>query len=173
MAAFTGKGVVATLATGAYASTQLTGTPLTTLQSGGRVRVATDYITLDAAANSGAVMKLCWIPYGAVIIDGYVIHGATDTSVTVKGGVIGVSGTTYDNNDDIFFTALACATEAESRSAPKRLQVMTPVTDVATAPTPGYKVTDPLGAYIILTTGGAANGSTAAKFFVEALYVMD
>jgi hypothetical protein len=79
-----------------------------------------------------------------------------------------------DDNDDIFFTALACATAAESRSAPKRLQVMTPVADiVAAAPTPGYKVTDPMGANILLTTGGAANGSTAAKFFVSVDFVMD
>ena len=174
MAAFAGKGVAALALTGTYASTQLAGATLTARQSGARVRVSMDYITLDAAANSGAVMKLGWVPYGATIIDGYITHGATDTSVTVKGGVIGVSGTTYDNNDDIFFTALACATAAESRSAPKRLQVMTPVADEAsTLPSAGYKVTDPLGAHVILTTAGAANGSTAAKFYACIQYVMD
>jgi hypothetical protein len=166
MAAFAGKGVAATA--------HLAGTKLSTVQLSGRLRIATDSITLTAAADIGATMKLCWIPYGATILDGFVNHGDTDTNVTIKGGVVGVSGTTYDNNDDIFFTALACATEAESRSAPKRLQLMKPVTDiVAAAPTPGYKVTDPAGAYIILTTAGAANGAAAAKFFALVEYVMD
>lgn len=166
MAAFAGKGVTATA--------HDAGTKLNARQLAGRVRIATDYITVDASANAGATMKLCWIPYGATILDGYVTHGATNTGLTIKGGVVGVGGTTYDNNDDIFFTALAAATEAESRSAPKRLQIMTPVTDILSAsPSPGYKVTDPQGAYIILTTAGAANGATAAKFFATVFFVMD
>jgi hypothetical protein len=167
MAAFNGKGVAATA--------HDAGSKLSTAQLAGRLRVATDYIAVTASADSGWTAKLCWIPFGATILDGYVTHGATNTATTCKIGIVGVSGTTYDNNDDLFVAAsTVMATEAESRSAPKRLQLMKPVTDiVAAAPTPGYKVTDPAGAYIILTTAGAANGAAAAKFFALVEYVMD
>lgn len=161
MAVFAGKGVAATA--------HLAGTKLTTAQLAGRVRCATDYISLDAAANAGATMKLCWIPYGATILDGYVTHEATNTSLTTTGGIIGNNGvTTYDNDADLFWTALATATAAESRSAPKRIQKL-----VMTGTTPGYKVTDPNGAHIILTTAGAANGGSAALFSACVFYVMD
>lgn len=161
MAAFAGKGVAATA--------HIAGSVLTTAQLAGRVRVASDYISLDAAANSGATMDLCWIPYGATILDGYVTHEATDSSVTTTGGIVGNAGvTTYDDDADLFWTALATATAAESRSAPKRLQKL-----VMTGTTPGYKVTDPNGAHIRVTTGGAANGNNAALFSACVFYVMD
>jgi hypothetical protein len=160
MAVFAGKGVAATA--------HDAGTKLTTAQLAGRVRCSTDYISLDAAANAGATMKLAWVPYGATIVDGYVTHEATNTSLTIKGGIVGASSTPVDNDDDLFFTALAAATAAESRSAPKRLQKL-----VMTGTTPGYKVTDPNGAYVILTTAGAANGASAALFSATVFWVMD
>jgi hypothetical protein len=160
MAAFAGKGIAATA--------HDAGTKVTPVQLSGRKRVSTDYISLDALANAGATMKLCWVPYGATILDGYVTHQATNTGLTIKGGIIGASSTPGDNDDDLFFTALAAATAAESRSAPKRLQKL-----VMTGTTPGYKVTDPLGAYVILTTAGAANGASPALFGASVEWVMD
>jgi hypothetical protein len=166
MAAFNGKGVAATA--------HDAGSKLSTAQLAGRLRVATDYIAVTASADSGWTAKLCWIPFGATILDGYVTHGATNTATTCKIGIVGVSGTTYDNNDDLFVAAsTVMATEAESRSAPKRLQVLLPVTDIATAPSAGYKVTDPLGAYILVTSAGAANKASASYLFACAKYVQD
>ena len=153
------------------ATAHAAGTALSALQLGGRIRVATDTLTLAAQADQGSTMRLCWIPYGATIVDGFVTHGATATSVTIKGGIKGCSTTAVDDNDDIFFTALAAATEAESRSAPKRLQVMLAGTDCTSGP--GYKVTDPNGANIILTTVAAANAASGSKFRAVVYFVMD
>jgi hypothetical protein len=159
---------------GVAATAQKLGTKLSTKQLAGRVRVSTDSITLAAAADDGSKIRLAWVPYGATILDGYITHGATTTSVDFIGGIMGCTSTdtvasTYDSHDDIFFAALDAATEAESRSAPKRLQVRLGATDGATV---GYKITDPLGANILIEID-AANAPSGSKIQCVVFYVMD
>jgi hypothetical protein len=148
MAAVNVKGTNATLTNNVTTAKQLY--PYITK---GRIRSAYDLYTANAV-EAASTIKLCYaIPKGAWIMGGKIVHPAMGASVTFKVGVIGVSGTGYDNDDDAFAAATAVSTAG---------QIDLP-DSAGVAP---YQVTDPQGAFVIITTAGAT--TTASDLTIKA-----
>lgn len=119
---------------------------------GGRLRSAFGrFVAADEAIAS--VVRLVWIPFGATIRKGELRYEAMGTSATCKLGILGVSGTTYDNDDDLFIVATEDISAAGVSAFP---QVGLSAAGATLETKAGnYTVTDPEGAYVILTSAGA------------------
>jgi hypothetical protein len=149
MAAVNVKGTNATLTDNVANATQLF-----PYFNRGRVRSAYDTYTANAV-EAASTIKLCYaIPKGAWIMGGKIVHQALGASVTLSVGVIGVSGTAYDNDPDAFLAAGYDASAAGQANLPDSAGV---------AP---YQVTDPRGAFVIITTAGAT--TTASDLVIKA-----
>lgn len=127
-------------------------------QNGGVVRVAKGKRTC-AADQIADIIRFAWVPKGATIIGGLMANAALGASTTIKLGILGVSGTAFDNDDDVFLAATATSAAA--------VTAFPGATAGAGGPAGSeYTVTDPQGAYIIgVIGGGAATGLVTAQAY--------
>jgi len=136
--------------TGVKATAPTDTTTLAPVYRNGRVRVCEDYVTTVNEAQVGSTIKLGWFPKGSWILGGTIAGGTLAANVTCTVGVVGVSGTSYDNDADAFNAATAL-TNTNITMGDNTARV---------AQTIPYQVTDPKGAYVLVTT---ANANTAAS----------
>jgi hypothetical protein len=136
---------------------------------GGRLRSA--FGRFQAAGEAiASVVRLVWLPFGVTIRKGELRYEAQGASVTAKLGILGVSGTGFDNDDDLFIVATEDLSGAGVSVFP---QVALSAVGTGLENKPGnYTVTDPEGAYIILTTAGAVLG-TAKDIDLHVEYIND
>ena len=138
-------------------------------QLGGVVRSAYGRFEADGEAIA-SVVRLAWLPFGAIIRGGAIRTEAQGAGALLSLGILGVSGTTYDNDADLFLVA--------GQDINAAVTIDFPASALAAVGTtlynkPGnYKVTDPEGAYIIATTAGAVLG-TDKDLDIEVKYIRD
>jgi hypothetical protein len=125
----------------------------------------------EAAGEAiGSVLRMAWVPFEATIKNGRLAFEAQGAGALCKLGIVGVSGTDFDNDDDLFLAAgqdIAAAGELTFPAA-----ALAAVGTERDNKPGNYKVTDPDGAYIILTTAGAVLG-TGKDIDIDVEYVKD
>jgi hypothetical protein len=134
-----------------YVSDPSNATTLAPVYRNGRERHIESGLVTVNEAQVASTIKLGWVPKGAYIVEGTVYNSALGTNTQLTLGVVGKSGTTYDNDADAFLAAYATASAAKT---------LFPDVASANAGTSPYQVTDPEGAYVLATV---ANANTAAS----------
>lgn len=126
-------------------------TTLAPVYTRGRQRVSESSLVTVNEAQAASTVRLAWIPKGAYVLKGELYNSALGASVLLSLGIVGKSGTTYDNDADGFAAAFDASSAAKTTF---------PAVAIANAGTCPYQVTDPEGAWVIATV---SNANTAAS----------